>query len=348
MNKLHYKPEQVIIEAIADGPKKKLTWVDRLLYASIVIFLLLIFGSYIVRKSLSMNADGKIILETFQVAYTEPIFIQEHLMIEGDSVKPGDSLFIYSFINQKVNTPNNQPIINEKNEELIRLKSEKKVDEQKLSDIRLELDQLQGTIKETKRQIILGIDPASKLDSLKTLEKILNSNKQHYIKHLQELGHQIAVLSDELAKESLNSETIRLSNRESIVLSASVTSNSYVVNRNGVISSIYSTEGDTVNQAEVVLDIVRFQNPRVLATFPIIELANIEEGAPVKIAFPDGHSTNGLIERVITKNQQVSKTVAIENEDEVGVIVVPIDPIQKHWWFKYRNIGVTITIDKHV
>jgi hypothetical protein len=93
----------VLNEEVKEKKRRRINW-DRLFYFIFFGAFILGLGYYLTRRYLYVRANGLVLFQNVSLRIAQDSRLDSLLRIEGDSVHIGDTLFIYTKLQEKANT----------------------------------------------------------------------------------------------------------------------------------------------------------------------------------------------------------------------------------------------------
>lgn len=363
MKKFKFNTQTSVIKGIEEKPVKKgFNW-DRLIYFIVMLIITLSFGTYFINRYIKVTAESEIILDKYNVSFTDDIIVGEYYVEEGDSIGRGDSLFSYKFnledldndagaISLRANQANNYSKELESWLTREQLNTLKNIDLKKLElkDVTRNINELSKSIEKTRKEVFLEIYPPSKL---KSLQDKINSLKLKgeklteeiaFLKKYRNLTRQ-RIIDLKAPKPSLGEEatasisTGGASNQEFVFYSP----------KTGMVSQIYARSKEVCYRQNLVLDVIEFQGLHILAYFKQEDLKYVNTGDKVDIVFPDGSKSKGIIDKLYIKTTNLPDRLyetGSKVERRIKAVVVPLNVEDTEKWFEFYKINVKVSKPK--
>ena len=364
MKKFKFNTQTSVIKGIEEKPVKKgFNW-DRLIYFITLCIVILSFGSYFINKYIKVSAESEIILDKFNVTFTDDIIVGEYFVEEGDSIGKGDSLFSYKF-NLEDNDGDGAAIAigglggksrsSDMSNWLLRekLNTLKNIDLKtlELRDIERTISELEKGLDKIKKEVFLEIYPPAKL---KEAQNKISSLKLKAEKIKEEIAFlkRYKDLTDQRSLDLDNENTALRDAELNASLSADNDANREYVfysQKTGMISQIYSRSKEVCYRQNLVLDIIEFQGLHILAYFKQEDLKYINTGDKVDIEFPDGSTSKGIIDKLYIKTTNLPDRLyetGSKVERRIKAVVVPLNVEDTEKWFEFYKINVTVSKPK--
>jgi len=325
--------------------KCKVNW-DRLLYLSILILGLAYIGFYTIRVMTTVEGEGQVRFKKLDIQFTSDVQIIEIKHFEGDSVQPGDTLFWYldeditRFVqinNQTIKTPNTQWIDQD------RLSTRRKIE---LLQIDLKQFQQLETLNKTeqdriRKEIMLDIYSADKLDmythreieyssQITSIKKEI-SLQQQYLAWLDQQEAQIKIL---MASES--GKPVPDWRKEL---------KPYVSPIRGTITQILKENYEVAVQGDVVMSIHKPSNLFIKVFYDQKDLRKLHEGDIVHIEFPDGTTSEGVLQRFYYATFELPEEFQKKYEPvtrSIAADIIPLDEIEREKWRPFYKMNVSV------
>ena len=363
MKKFKFNTQASVIKGIEEKPVRKgFNW-DRLIYFITLSIVLLSFGTYFINRFIKVSAESEIILDKFNVTFTDDIIVGEYFVEEGDSIGKGDSLFTYRFNIEDENNhgasislaginSSRQTRSKEMDNWLLKekLNTLKNIDLKTLerNDTRRLIKDLKSKLENLKKEVFLEIYPPSKLKDAQNKISSLELKESKLTEEILFLKKYLALTEQraiELKTPQLSPEELNAS------LSNGNSNNEYVFysQKTGMVSQIYSRSKEVCYRQNLVLDVIEFQGLHIIAYFKQGDLGYIETGDKVDIEFPDGSTSKGIIDKLYVKTTTLPDRLyetGSKVERRIKAVVVPLNVEDTEKWFEFYKINVTVSKPK--
>jgi len=368
LKSIDFKRKGSAIRVMNEDTKKiKYNW-DRVVYIVFIIGALVFLGYYAVNKMFYIKADGQVLYENVIIRLTNDCRILAYQKKEGDTVRKGDSLFIYTPDKDAYNGGNGGVVGGIKgalNDTTYQNSSdwrekEKYALERKIGDNQIEIAQnrslflsYESELERLRNEVVLDVMPKSRLDyvqnemiTLKTEIEKLNSENGQY----RRLIEQLSVAAKQAAiKSTRNGLFVGAGgnggdgdNHDSIKVFYSPI--------NGTVTRIYTQQFEVALKSEQILAIHKNTPMFIKGFFDQADMSYFKEGDLVNIEFPDGTKSTGVIRRFYYATYSLPDEFQKRYEPTTRTIAADIYPVEeseyKHWKSFYK-LGATITKYKY-
>ena len=362
MKKFHFKTQESIIKGIEEKPiKKGFNW-DRVIYLVTLLIIVVSFGSYFISKSIKVTAESEVIMDKFNVTFTNDVIVTEFYVEEGDSIRKGDSLFNYILSREAddddmfMSNKNDRGYSKETENYLVREKLQTERDLQKarmeIKSLEREIKSLKKEIDKTEKKVFLDVEPPSAITSLK---KEINDAEMEMSQHEDEIDYlknYLAITTKKL--ENLRSQIPQVNIGElQGILSDEVNrpkEYTYISPKSGMVSQVYARSDEVRYKSTLVLDIIEYQGLHILAYFKQKDLKYIEAGDKVEVTFPDGTKSAGIIDKLYPKTATMPDRLydsGSKVERRIRAVVVPLNVEEASKWYGFYKINVIVSKSKY-
>ncbi len=364
MKKFQFKSQESIIKGIEEKPiRKGFNW-DRVIYFSTLLIIVLSFGSYFISKQVKVSAESEIIMDKFNVMFTDDILVTEYFIEEGDSVLAGDSLFTYRLDLEDDNglaaaiTNSTESSYSRSTESWLtkeKLNTLKNIDLKRieLRDAERRHKQLDGDLDKIKKEVFLEIYPPSKLQTAEEKIEDLKNEKQTLKEEISYLNRYLNITVQRLEELRRQVPDVNLGEMNGVI-SSDGTNNTdvfvYYSPKDGMISQVYARSDEVCYKQNLVTDIIEFQGLHINAYFRQEDLKYISAGDIVDIKFPDGSKSKGIIDKLYIKTTNLPDRLydtGSKVERRIRAVVVPLNVEDESKWFEFYKINVVVSKPKY-
>ena len=365
MKKFKFKSQESIIKGIEEKPiKKGFNW-DRVIYFSTLLIILLSFGTYFISKEVKISAESEIIMDKFNVTFTDDIIVTEYYIEEGDSVKPGDSLFSYR-LDLEDGHGNTAAILENSNKREYSRETEswltreklntlKNIDLKKieLNDYTRKISTLEGDMDKIKKEVFLEIYPPSKLQNAEEDLVDLQNKKQSVNEEINYLKKYLNVTIQRLEELRSQVPSVNLGEINGVLGSGDGLGTDefiYYSPKEGMISQVYARSDEVCYKQNLVTDIIEFQGLHILAYFKQEDLKFVGTGDIVDIKFPDGSKSKGIVDKLYIKTTNLPDRLFDQGskvERRIRAVVVPLNVEDSAKWYEFYKINVVVSKPKY-
>lgn len=373
MKTVNFKRSDSALRIWDDDPKlkKRINW-DRIIYIILLIIIVLFGGRYMINRFLYVNATGHILFEKRNIRNVDDCQLLKFMVGEGDSVKAGDTLFVYmeddddgngggGFSSSAGSNPlsisvsqggdgNNDWTI----KEIYNLKKTISSNRIRVNENEKLLELYKKQKAKLKEQVILDLAPRSKIDELD--------------ESMHEVEFEIQRLKSEISDASAFINT--LSNMGPVKANKNVTNiknggknggygagngedeykKYYLSPIDGTITKINFQSMEVALKSEIILSIHKPENIYIKAFFDQSDLKNVSIGDELEIEFPDGTTSKGKIKRFYYATNALPEEFQKKYEPVTRTLLADIIPSStnelKKWRTFYR-MGVKISKYKY-
>jgi multidrug resistance efflux pump len=364
MKKFQFKSQESIIKGIEEKPiKKGFNW-DRVIYFATLLIIVLSFGTYFISKQVRVSAESEIIMDKFNVTFTDDIIVTEYFIEEGDSIKAGDSLFTYRLdleddggLAAALANSNDANYSKSTESWLTRekLNTLKNIDLKRieLRDVSRRTQLLERDLDKIKKEVFLEIYPPSKLQ---TAEEKIEELKNEQLTIKEEINYLSRYLDVTIQRlEELRSQipNVQLGEMNGVVAGDGGGIQEefvYYSPKDGMVSQVYARSDEVCYKQSLVTDIIEFQGLHILSYFKQKDLKFITSGDIVDIKFPDGSKSKGIIDKLYIKTTVLPDRLydTDSNSDRrVRAVIVPLNIEDASKWFEFYKINVTVSKPKY-
>lgn len=330
--------------------KKKINW-DKIIYLSILLFVLGSLGLFIFNRVFYINGTGQVLFQKLDIRFVNDVQIIKINCHEGDSVNVGDSLFTY--VDQ--NNASGHLVQNKKTDisanSQYALEKERRETQQKIELKRIETQEAQtmlahytDQLNQMKKQVYLDVVSVDKLTP--------------YIKNINDLKAQIA--SSEREIQTLQSSLYHLNKfaagSDSSRLNDSISNSNRPIEIvqyspiNGTISQIFKEEYEVSLKTDIIMTLRKTSNPFIKAYFDQEYIKYLHEGTRVDIKFPDGNSSQGIIKRLYFDTYELPDELKNKTEPlqrSLSCDIMPADPIEAEKWKGFQKMDVEVKVKRN-
>lgn len=364
MKKFQFKSQESIIKGIEEKPiKKGFNW-DRVIYFATLLIIVLSFGTYFISKQVRVSAESEIIMDKFNVTFTDDIIVTEYFIEEGDSVKAGDSLFTYRLDLEDDGglaaalANSNEANYSKSTESWLtreKLNTLKNIDLKRieLRDVSRRIQLLERDLDKIKKEVFLEIYPPSKLQ---TAEEKIEDLKNEQLTIKEEINYLSRYLDVTIQRlEELRSQipNVQLGEMNGVVAGDGGGIQEefvYYSPKDGMVSQVYARSDEVCYKQNLVTDIIEFQGLHILSYFKQKDIKFIASGDIVDIKFPDGSKSKGIVDKLYIKTTVLPDRLydTESNSDRrVRAVIVPLNIEDAPKWFEFYKINVTVSKPKY-
>ncbi len=357
-----------------DTKKVKYNW-DRVVYIVFIIGALVFLSYYAVNKLFYIKADGQVLYENVIIRLTDDCRILSYQKKEGDTVKAGDSLFVYTLDKNDLNGGNGGGGMNGKikgtiNDTTYQTQSdwrekEKFALQRKMGDNSIEVTQFNSLIKSfeseivrLQNEVVLDVLPKSRLEYVQNELTRLKTN----IEKLKSENSQYAGLIAKLTKEqNEEKEAVIKSTRNASLAGVGIGGNGgdgedqdstkvFFSPISGTVTRIYTQQFEVALKSDQILAIHKNTPMYIKGFFDQEDMSYFKEGDMVNIEFPDGTKSTGLIRRFYYATYSLPDEFQKRYEPTTRTIsadIYPVDESEYKHWKSFYKLGAKITKYKY-
>ena len=331
--------------------RKHYNW-DRLVY---LVFLLVLFGFLLtwgLKKLFYIEANGQIMFENVEVRILNDCRVLNYYIYEDDTVKIGDTLFMYVERNQDNNgltaDIDGSSIDNRFDwviREIYALRKKIAVNNTEILEKNKQARLIEKELPAMKNQVILDAMPLSRLDARQNELNQLRSDVERIKAENTELNNLIGSLKP-LVKKQVKPKT---ANGNYEVMGTGADDENiikyYLSPIEGSVNRIFTRQFETALRQEVVMSIHKNSPIYVRTFFNQEDLAYFHTGDEVQLRFPDGSESKGIVRRFYYS------TIALPEEFQkryeptqrtIAADVYPADTLDRQQWRTFYKMSVEI------
>lgn len=361
MKSLDFKQKTSAIRVLSDETgKKNYNW-DRVVY---VVFLILLFGFlgwYAFNKIFYIKAQGQVSFENINIRIPDDCRIMEYMVEEDDSVSMGDSLFIYTLDNDNITSGGNFVALPASNDSIAnpqltwmereKFTLEKKIAMNNIDKVRAKelLTGFQNEIQRLENAIILDVLPTDRYEWVKNeisrlrtdIAKLESENSQNrkYINELSELAEKSVI--KRAGASSFGTGGGNGENTAPQVFYSPI---------HGNVTRLYTRQYEVALKQDVIMAIHSDRPMFIKAFFDQEDVSYFGEGDLVKIKFPDGRTSTGVLKRFYYSTFQLPSEFQKRYEPTTRTVAADIYPVSQDdyaLWRGFYKMSVTITKFKY-
>jgi len=329
MRGLHFRKNPTDLRGLVEAPprRRRVAW-GRWVYFALLFFLVIVTAIYLWRNTVYLTRQGQVLFKKIEIQPTSKIRILKFKVQEGDTVIPGDTLFLYWD--------------EERYRQLLSAESKR---QQLLQDLRgkilemqilkKKLARLQREYDRVKQEVLLGVFERNRLYQLEDQIEDLRLS-------IQKLRGQIQILRDQLAQ-------IPSGPTEGIPIEQGSTMEVFLAPERGTVTRLYKAEHEVALPGETILTLHQPEGIYIRAFFEPKDIRYLKEGDIVSIVFPDGTKGRGRLERFYTATFPLPPEFQKRFEPTHRSIVADIVPINHEAltkWQTFYKMAVKVSIRK--
>jgi multidrug resistance efflux pump len=203
------------------------------------------------------------------------------------------------------------------------------------------IQRLRKIIEETKNQVILGLQPKSKLDAYNTQLEELTFETEKNKKEIDYLTNYLNDIRDlELQTKNLYSNTEKSNGNKAFLCPID----------SGFVTSISKKDFEVALKSEEILTIHKHKEVVIKAFFDQSDLKFIRQGRQVTVEFPDGTTGKGVIKNIFSATSKLPEEFQKKYESttrSLTVDIVPISASEFSRWNYFYKMSVKIYVVKY-
>ncbi len=367
MKSIDFKRKGSAIRVMNEDTRKiKYNW-DRVVYIVFIIGALVFLSYYAVNKLFYIKADGQVLYENVIIRLTEDCRVLSYQKKEGDTVRKGDSLFVYTPAKTNLdgggfgatggvkggyNDTTYQNQLDWREKEKYALQKKAGTNQILITQDKSLIKSYESELQRLENEVVLDVLPKSRLEyvqneilRLNTAIDALNSENMQYYGLIYQLG------------ESEKKVQI-LSTRNGLILGGGANGGGGIMDStkvfyspiNGTVTRIYTQQFEVALKSDQILAIHKNTPMYIKGFFEQEDMNYFKEGDMVNIEFPDGTKSSGIIKRFYYATYSLPDEFQKRYEPTTRTIAADIYPVEeseyKHWKSFYK-LGATITKYKY-
>ncbi len=369
MKSVNFKRKESVIRSLEQTevrPRRRpINW-DRLVYFVILFLFLFFLGKYLVNKFLYVEGNGQVLFDSVDIRNTRDCRIIEFFVEEGDEVEKGDRLFSFApadefggyggYSNDRLDRIQEKKTTGDLSwaeREIFTVQQELKLNAIQLTSKKKLLASYQAELARLKNAIALDAMPSYRLDDQ---EEVITKMELD----IQNLQSEQAILNNELALlrgmtrdlgSTSKSNTHKTPSGTAIAGGSAGKSDRFADNifyspLTGTVTNMMKKEFEVALKSESILSLHKPKNVYIKAFFPQEDLKWLKEGQIVKLEFPDGSTSNGVIKRFYFATYRLPEEFQKKYEPttrSLSADIYPVNPADLQKWKAFWKMGVTIT-----
>ncbi len=350
-----------------DTKKVKYNW-DRVVYIIFIIGALVFLSYYAVNKLFYIKADGQVLYENVIIRLTDDCRVLSYQKREGDTVRKGDSLFVYTLdkddlnggggnygaLKGNINDTTYQQAPDWKEKEKFALQKKAATNVIEINSNKEIIKSYQAELQRLENEVVLDVLPKSRLEFVQneilrfqTNVDKLNSENQQYYALIYQLN-QAEKLKP--AIKSTRNGAIGVGGGNGGGGDENDSTKVFYSPINGTITRIYTQQFEVALKSDQIMAIHKNTPMYIKGFFDQEDMSYFKEGDLVNIEFPDGTKSNGVIRRFYYATYSLPDEFQKRYEPTTRTIAADIYPVEeseyKHWKSFYK-LGATITKYKY-
>ncbi len=329
MRGLHFRKNPTDLRGLVEAPprRSRIAW-GKWVYLALLAILLVAALFYVWRNMVYLTRQGQVLFKKIDIQPTSEIRVLKFFVQEGDTVQPGDTLFLYW------DEKGYRRLVEQESsrQQLLRDLREKILEEQLL---RRKLRRLQREYDRIKQEVLLGVFERSRLYQL---ENQIEDTRLA----IQKVRGMIHILRDQLAQIPKEVKTWAGSFRGDSI-------QPFLAPERGIVTRIEKGEHEVALVGETVLTIHQIDGVYVRAFFEPKDIRYLHEGDLVTIIFPDGTRGEGRLDRFYPATFPLPPEFQKRFEPTHRSIVadiLPVDQTSLKKWQAFYKMAVKVSIRK--
>jgi multidrug resistance efflux pump len=372
MKSVNFKRKESVIRSIELTEQKlarrPFNW-DRIVYFAILFLFLFIGGKYLITKWLYIEGNGQVLFDSVDIRNTNDCRIIRFFVEEGDEVKKGEKLFSFASADDfgGYGDPTSEKFqrIQEKKStgDISWAEREIFMVEQKLKINGIQLTSKQGIqkaykaeLERIKNAVALDAMPSYRLDDQLALITKLEFEIQNLQQEQGVLQSEIAVLRGMVrdlggtSKSASDRERVFNGGGKGVGSGSQNPKNIFYSPLEGTVTNMMKKEFEVALKSESILSLHKPKNVYIKAFFPQEDLKWLEEGQLVKLSFPDGSTSKGMIKRFYFATYRLPEEFQKKYEPttrSLSADIYPVNVADLQKWKAYWKMGVEISKYKY-
>lgn len=346
MKSFKLREEKTFIKILKEPPvqKKPFNW-SRLVYIMIFVF---IFGN-IARRVYQGNAiifaDGQIELPKQTINLPYDIEVLELRIEEGDQVSKGDTLFKYKIFRDEVDKANFE-MKNQSDswiiKEILSLEKKTKLNELLIKNHKDHLKLLDKNLEQKESLLLVGIH--SEYNQYSQLQ----NTRSEVIAKIEFLNKEIQLLKNHIYRLKQNEKMSLAFSQSNVALYDKV--NYFVAPIDGIVSDVFYEVNENCYKKDEMMSIHQLKDASIITYFDTDEINNLKVGDQVDIAFPDGKTQKGIIDKFFVSTYALPSEFQKKyepTERNIVAQVIPLTTSQENSWLKFYKMEVKVTKNRY-
>lgn len=321
------------------SPGKNHSW-DRVIYMVILGSLILVALYLLFQAYFFVSGEGHIVGTHLDVRFPVDIKVTDVYVEAGQQISEEDSLFTYSFIEQRKTVSQLQKEQEELQEELLDLRSDIELMGAERQELREKIAFYQKRQSLLEKEVKLDIEPINSLNTVSSKLVELNSD-------LRVLQKEMDLVSARAGRMEQNSREIyRTVRSEELQYRESPgTQETYFAPVQGRVNQVLKKSSELAFRSEPLISIrIREPQVRIKAIFNEQSIKHLAIADEVKVTFDNGEESTGKIVDIQAITDGDSNLMDItELSDRYVVEVMPVDDEAREVWESLSHLGVTVT-----
>lgn len=348
MKGVSFKKKESVLRVLDEEVKKnKYNW-DRVLYFVLLAIALFFVIRYIYMNYIFVRAKGQVIIENVDVRLINDARIEAYQVKEGDVVHIGDSLFTYyEDPNQddfgggfgadgvySSSRPSNWPY-------QARFDIDKRIAFNRLliQQNNGEVASLTSKYKKLENQVILGVLPIGKLESVENEIVNLKYESRRLQAEISELEAMKAKIPVPVSVTEGQISGLGGDGNDQGILKV------YKSPIEGNVTNVIIKPFETALKSEFIMSLSKNEDTKIKGFFDQSDLRYLKEGDEVKLRFPDGTESYGKINRFYFSTYRLPEEFQKKYEPTTRALSAEIIPRSKeeaNLWKPFYKMEVEI------
>jgi hypothetical protein len=319
---------------------------DRIIYFVILGLILVFFGKYFFYKIFYVEAEGLVLMEKVEIRNIDDCRLVKISVKEGDTVMLRDTLFTFvedidasqglSSLSVTQNPNSSWP-----QKDIANTEKAIELSKMDINENRRLIKKLNNIIAETKNQVILGLQPKSKIEAYENQAEELQyeiEKKQKEIKYLENFLKDLKEL--DMRARGFSSAIEKSGGKKAFLCPID----------SGFITSISKKDFEIALKSEEILTIHKHKEIVIKAFFDQSDINYIKKGRKVTVEFPDGTTGKGMIKNIFSATTKLPEEFQKKYESttrSLTVDIVPISETELARWNYFYKMSVKIYVVKY-
>ena len=335
--------------------KKTKNW-DKIIYYVVLGLITFFIFRYFIDRVFYVHAEGQVMFNSIKIRVPDDITVHYFKVSEGDTVLYGDTLFAYTTARDEQNRgafafqikdDNSSNSSSWQQREVYQLNKNIRLNRLRIGENINLIAWYKSEIIKLENQVILEISTKNKLDSYQSqLEKLTIENKKYnseimvFRSMITELGGQ----AQEPVNDSEN-ESQKVTPYSGGGAGYMSMKRLYISPMSGVVTRIYKRPNEVALKSDEIMNLHQQESIFIKTFFLQEDLESINVGDIVKLKFPNGASSHGIIKRFYSATYRLPPEFQKKYESTTRSIAADIYPVNDDElgeWQKFYKISVHI------
>jgi prefoldin subunit 5 len=363
MKSLSFKRKGASIRVMPDiQSKRSINW-DRWVYLAFLSALILFVGWYVFKRIFFVEADGQVLYENVNVRNLDDSRILKYYVMEDDTVAVGDTLFMYVADDEEFNGNGSSTSMTLSAEggsgydwidkEIYALRRKIVVNNTDIRSKQERIGQIEKELPKLKNEVILDAMPLARLDTRQEELNKLKAEKSQLEAENGELNKLIVQLQGMKENEPQPKTAGQVNVGNGIGGIAGIDPSRirwHLSPLEGSINRIYTRAFETALRADIIMSIHRNSPIYVRAFFNQNDLEYFHEGDEVRLKFPDGTTSRGILRRFYFATVPLPEEFQKRYEPvqrSIAADIYPADTTDQNGWRTFYKMSVEVSKFKY-